>query len=231
MRRVRTAKLYRHAHDGAASRRGRGECEVPPLEIGVWAMQLSPYCAGLAGRHCTRLPVPPAFPTCSCPLWLSPSGQSMTQESPFEFLLAVSRMQHRVPRRTVSLHPAQASQRPCEGPVSSQRPAGCTILDSSRCPCGEGSTSGTSHRHLQHLLYRFLRGSRAETPQGSLPACASGDVADTTGSTRIRLITRRPSLFPTPIPAPPLVGLAAFLPFLRQERYELTTFHKVNKHG
>src|SRR5438552_6494643 len=28
----------------------------------------------------------------------------------------------------VSLHPAQASQRPCEGPVSSQRPAGCTIL-------------------------------------------------------------------------------------------------------
>src|SRR2546425_9012276 len=67
----------------------------------------------------------------------------------------------------VSLHPAQASQRPCEGPVSSKRPAGCTILDSSRCPCGEGSTSGTSHRHLQHLLYRFLRGSRAETPQGS----------------------------------------------------------------
>jgi hypothetical protein len=34
MRRVRTAKLYRYAHDGAASRRGRGECEVPPLEIG-----------------------------------------------------------------------------------------------------------------------------------------------------------------------------------------------------
>jgi len=120
MRRVRTAKVYRHAHDGAASRRGRGECEVPPLEIGVRAMQLSPYRAGLAGRHGTRLPVPPAFPTCSCPLWLSPSGQSMTQESPFELLLTVSRIQHRVPRRTVSLHPAQASQRPCEGPVSSE---------------------------------------------------------------------------------------------------------------
>ena len=120
MRRVRTAKVYRYAHDGAASRRGRGECEVPPLEIGVRAMQLSPYRAGLAGRHGTRLPVPPAFPTGSCPLWLSPSGQSMTQESPFELLLTVSRIQHRVPRRTVSLHPAQASQRPCEGrPVSS----------------------------------------------------------------------------------------------------------------
>ena len=106
MRRVRTAKVYRHAHDGAAARRGRGECEVPPLEIRIWAMQLSPYRAGLAGRHCTRLPVTPAFQTCSCPLRLSPSGKSMTQESPFELLLTVSRIQHRVPRRTVSRHTA-----------------------------------------------------------------------------------------------------------------------------
>ena len=88
-----------------------------------------------------------------------------------------------------------------------------------------------SHRHWQHLLCRFLRSSRAETPQGSLPACASSHVADTTGSTRIRLLTRRHSLFPTPIPAPPLVGLAAFLPFWRKERYGLTTFHKVDKDG
>src|SRR5438445_5078610 len=43
----------------------------------------------------------------------------------------------------VSLHPAQASRRPCEGPVSSQQPAGYTIRDRSRCPYGEGSTSGT----------------------------------------------------------------------------------------
>jgi hypothetical protein len=106
MRRVRAAKVYRHAHDGAAARRGRDECEVPPLEIGVWAIQLSPYRAGLAGRHGTRLPVPPAFPTCSCPLQLSPSGESMTQESPFELLLTQSRIQHRVPRRTLSPHPA-----------------------------------------------------------------------------------------------------------------------------
>src|SRR5262249_21020576 len=39
-------------------------------------MQLSPYRAGLAGRHLQRLPVAPAFPTCSFPLRLSPSGQS-----------------------------------------------------------------------------------------------------------------------------------------------------------
>jgi hypothetical protein len=81
------------------------------------------------------------------------------------------------------------------------------------------------HRHLQHLLYRFLRDSRAETPQGSQPACASGDVA-----TRIRSITERPSLFPTPLPALPLVGLAASLPFL-PEQYGLTTFRKVDKDG
>ena len=88
-----------------------------------------------------------------------------------------------------------------------------------------------NHRHLQHLLYRFLRGSRAETPQGSLPAFASGDVADTTGSTRIRPMTRRHSLFPTPIPTSSLVGLTAFLPCLRKERYGLTTFHKVDEDG
>src|SRR3989440_2926347 len=48
----------------------------------------------------------PACPTCSCPLRLSPSGKSMTQEFPFELLLTGSRMQHRVPRRTLSPHTA-----------------------------------------------------------------------------------------------------------------------------
>ena len=127
--------------------------------------------------------------------------------------------------REGSLHPAQASQRPCEGPVSMKKPAGYTIRDSSRCPYGEGSTSGTIHRHLQHLLYRFLRGSRAETPQGSQPACASGDVA-----TRIRPMTGWPSLFPTPLPALPLVGLTTSLPPVK-EQYGLTTFHKVDTKG
>jgi hypothetical protein len=83
-----------------------------------------------------------------------------------------------------------------------------------------------SHRHVQHLLDRFLRCSRAETPQGSLPAFASGDVA-----TRIRPMTGRHSLFPTPLPAPPLVGLTAFLPSFQKEQYGLTTFHKVDSDG
>ena len=91
---------------------------------------------------------------------------------------------------------------------------------------GKGAPVEHVHRHLQHLLYRFLPGSRAETPQGSQPACASGDVA-----TRIRPITGRPSLFPTPLPAPSSDGLTVFLPVLRQERYGLTTFRKVDTHG
>ena len=89
--------------------------------------------------------------------------------------------------------------------------AGYTILHKSRCPHGEGSTSGTRHRHLQHLLYRFFYGSRAETPQGSLPACASGDVA-----TRIHPITGWHSLFPTPIPALPSAPLTIRFPPLRR---------------
>src|SRR5919201_6104857 len=95
---------------------------------------------------------------------------------------------------------------------------------------GKVAPVARGHRHLQHLLYRFRRGSRAETPQGSLPACASGDVARTTGATRIHPITGRPSLFPAPLPAPPLVGLMAFLPF-QKEQYGLTTFRKVDKDG
>jgi hypothetical protein len=83
-----------------------------------------------------------------------------------------------------------------------------------------------SHRHLQHLPYRFFCCSRTETPQGSQLAFASGHVA-----TRIRPATGRHSLFPTPISAPSLVGLATFLPFLRKERYGFTTFHKVDKDG
>jgi len=127
LRRVRTAKVYRHAHDGAASRRGRGECEVPPLEIGVRAMPLSPYRTGLAGRHGTRLPVPPAFPTGSCPLRLSPSGQSMTQESPFELFLIGSRIQHRVPRRTLSAHPAPIVQPQATHPFANGQIDGAAV--------------------------------------------------------------------------------------------------------
>src|SRR5712691_9591439 len=75
-RRVRRAKVERPGPDRIARKRGGEECAVPPLGIGMQAVELSPYHAGLAGRDHTRLLIPPAFPTCSCPLRLSPSGAS-----------------------------------------------------------------------------------------------------------------------------------------------------------
>src|SRR5215467_14970260 len=50
------------------------------------------------------------------------------------------------------------------------------------------------------------------------------------GATRIHPITGWRSLFPTPLPAPPSVGLAASLPRM-EEQYELTTFRKVDTDG
>src|SRR6266568_1952099 len=46
------------------SRRATDECELPPLDIGVRAMQLSPYRAGVAGPYHTRLLIRPAFQPC-----------------------------------------------------------------------------------------------------------------------------------------------------------------------
>jgi hypothetical protein len=68
------------------------------------------------------------------------------------------------------------------------------------------STSRVFRRHLHRPLNRFVKFSRQSTPQGSLPAFASGDVAGV-GATRIRPITGRHSLFPTPIPAYPRLTL------------------------
>ena len=49
-------------------RRATDECEIPPLDIRVQAIQLSPYRAGVAGPCPTRLLSSPAFPPCSCSL-------------------------------------------------------------------------------------------------------------------------------------------------------------------
>ena len=103
------------------SRRATDECELPPLDIGVRAMQLSPYRAGVAGPYHTRLLIRPAFQPCCCPLALSGLGQAVaSKSSALNFGLLGRQFTPCVTRRTVSLHPAQASQRPCEGPVSSK---------------------------------------------------------------------------------------------------------------
>src|SRR5262245_65761884 len=109
----------------------------------------------------------------------------------------------------VSLHPAQASQRPCERPVGMKKTMLAARYETQvDALAGKVAPVEQVHRHLPHLLYRFLRDSRTETPQGSQPACASGD-----GATRRRSITERHSLFPTSLPALPWLRLAAYLAF------------------
>ncbi len=48
-----------------------------------------------------------------------------------------------------------------------------------------------SHRHLQHLLCRFLRGFRDETPDGSQPTFVEDKIV------LICRITQQPSLAPS----------------------------------
>src|SRR5215471_8355324 len=62
-------------------KRATNECEVPPLDIGVQAIQLSPYRSGVAGPPHTRLLLSPAFRPCACPLALSGPGQAVASES------------------------------------------------------------------------------------------------------------------------------------------------------
>lgn len=94
------------------SRRGTDECALPPLDIRVWAIQLSPYRAGVAGLYPTRLLIPPAFLTCCCSLALSGLGKSVASES---FALNSGHLWWQfapcVTRRTVSLQWAIEDQR------------------------------------------------------------------------------------------------------------------------
>jgi len=62
-------------------KRATNECEFPPLDMGVQAIQLSPSRAGVAGPQQTRLLLSPAFQPCACPLALSGPGQAVASES------------------------------------------------------------------------------------------------------------------------------------------------------
>ena len=85
------------------------------------------------------------------------------------------------------------------------------------------------HRHLQHLLYRFLRGSRAETPREVCPLAR-----------RVML----PNNERNPYPPHYRVAFAFSHPFTQtaigwpcgllprvEEQYGLTTFRKVDTNG
>ena len=88
-------------------RRAPNECAVPPLDIGVWAIQLSPYRAGVAGPGHTRLLTSPAFQPCSCPLALSGLGKAVASESSaLNSGPLWGQFTPCVPWRTLSPHPA-----------------------------------------------------------------------------------------------------------------------------
>src|SRR5262249_12391010 len=85
-------------------------------------MRLSPYRVGVAGPCHTRRLTSPAFRPCCCSLVLSGLGEAVASESsPLNSGLLRRQFTPCVTWRTVSLHPAQASQRPCKGPVSMKK--------------------------------------------------------------------------------------------------------------
>src|SRR5437764_2794863 len=86
-------------------RRATDECAVPPLDIGVRAIQLSPYRVGVAGPCHTRLLTSPAFQPCCCSLALSGLGKAVASESS-ALNSGLLRRPFRpcVTRRTVSSH-------------------------------------------------------------------------------------------------------------------------------
>ena len=67
----------------------------------VQAIQLSPYRAGLAEPALQRFQAVAALPTCCCPLWLSPRGESVDPGTFSEFFPAEPGILCRVTRRTV----------------------------------------------------------------------------------------------------------------------------------
>src|SRR2546425_9482659 len=88
-------------------RRATNECAVPPLDIGVWAIQLSPYRVGVAGLCHTRLLTSPAFQPCCCSLALSGLGEAVASESSaLNSGLLRRQFAPCVTRRTLSAHPA-----------------------------------------------------------------------------------------------------------------------------
>jgi len=130
----------------------------------------------------------------------------------------------------VSLHAAQASQRPCDRPVSSHRT--CWLHDTTQQSMPLRGREHQCNTATVICNTFYTDSSLILVPRHRREVCslARRVMLPRWGATRIHPMTERPSLFPTPLPALPLVGLTAFLPHM-EEQYGLTTFHKVDTHG
>jgi hypothetical protein len=117
----------------------------------------------------------------------------MTQESPFELLLTLSRMQHRIPRRTVSLHPAPQCCAPSQG-----YPAGDDHHQLGWCPA-VSRLPFAGHRSL-------MRGMGSRASPALLPP-----VTSTSPARRPPILGVAPGLgfFGPPPPQQPPVGTSS----------------------
>src|SRR5215831_2145723 len=166
-------------------RRATDECAVPPLDIGVWAMQLSPYRVGVAGPCHTRLLTSPAFRPCCCSLALSGLGKAVASESSaLNSGLLRRQFAPCVTWRTVSLHAAQALRTLL---AERGRATANTWLwphlhhtrlePRHRPPVGECTSQCRHCRHLPSLLTRLAKLSGDARPDGRQRAFAQGDIA------------------------------------------------------
>ena len=187
---------------------------------------------------------PPLFRYAPFPSGFRLQVNRMTQEQPSELLLTESGIQHRVPRRTLSTHAAQALKNAPARYDRAQLRWPTTPLTGRGCPIGlgvnlDGTATGpateiggdrTSEDRTippTDLLcppHRLAVGSRPSTPEGSQPAFAWGNVP-----TPIRTITGRPSLPPSSFTRRPIGPPSAGLPL--REDDGLTTLPHGNLHG
>jgi hypothetical protein len=168
------------------SRRCSGGCAVPPLGIGVQAIQLSPYHAGLAGRHLWRLPVAPASRACCCPLRLSPLGEPDGPETSLR--VSPDCVRDSAPRSAAHRFDASGSSMKQRAARHAVSPLGLEgHLHGTRAgPAPEMLRWWQPHqqgplRSRRHLCFaaqsRLAVLSRASTPEGSLPPFGRGAVA------------------------------------------------------
>jgi hypothetical protein len=115
--------LIRSSPGRWVDKRATNECEVPPLDIGVQAIQLSPYRSGVAGPLHTRLLRSPVFQSCACPLALSGPGEAVASESSaLNSGLLWRQFTPCVTWRTVSVHPAPQQRGVCHTYLGNQSP-------------------------------------------------------------------------------------------------------------
>src|SRR5262249_21576936 len=94
-----------------------GGCAVPPLEIGLQAIQPWPYRAGLAAPRPGRLQTAAASLACSCPRQVSPPGKPGDPGTSPPSSSLLSRGYDEAPH---GAHPACASQRTGRSPCLSR---------------------------------------------------------------------------------------------------------------